>query len=102
MRSALWLILPLAFLVGLFDLPGHALNPFHTGRAFAATNAVRQELPAKSKRTHTSPIRLAPSGIGLTTIQNFRTTTSPRMTRLVLDLNAKPTSACVPYYKPRV
>jgi N-acetylmuramoyl-L-alanine amidase len=89
MRLALWLILPLTFLVGLFDLPGHALNPFHTGRAFAATNSARQELPAKSKRTHTSPIRLAPSGISLTTIQNFRTTTSPRMTRLVLDLNAK-------------
>ena len=89
MRLALWLILPLAFLVGLFDLPGHALNSFHTGRAFAATDVVRQELPAKSKRTHTSPIRLAPSGISLTTIQNFRTTNSPRMTRLVLDLNAK-------------
>ena len=89
MRLALWLILPLAFLVGLFDLPGHALNPFHTGRAFAVTNAASQELPAKSKRPHTSPIRLAPSGLSLTTIQNFRTTNSPRMTRLVLDLNAK-------------
>ncbi len=89
MRLALWLILPLAFLVGLFDLPGHALNPFHTGRAFAATNSAGQELPAKSKRTRTSPIRLAPSGLSLTTIQNFRTTNSPRMTRLVLDLNAK-------------
>ena len=89
MRSALWLIPPLIFLVGLFDLPGHALNPFHTGRAFAATNAARQEHPSKSKRPHTSPIRLAPTGLGLTTIQNFRTTNSPRMTRLVLDLNAK-------------
>ena len=89
MRLALLLILPLAFLVGLFDLPGHALNPFHTGRAFAVTNAASQEFPAKSKRPHTSPIRLAPSGLSLTTIQNFRTTNSPRMTRLVLDLNAK-------------
>jgi N-acetylmuramoyl-L-alanine amidase len=89
MRSALWLILPLASLVGIFDLHSHALNPTYTGRAFAATHPVREEPPTKSKRTHTSPIRLAPSGIGLTTIQNFRTTTSPRMTRLVLDLNAK-------------
>jgi N-acetylmuramoyl-L-alanine amidase len=88
MRLALWLIL-LVFLVGLFDLPSHALDAFHTGRAFAATHTVREEPPAKSKRPHTSPIRLAPSGIGLTTIQNFRATTSPRMTRLVLDLNAK-------------
>ena len=89
MRSALWLIPLIIFLVGLFDLSGHALNPFHTGRAFAATNAARQEHPSKSKRPHTSPIRLAPTGLGLTTIQNFRTTNSPRMTRLVLDLNAK-------------
>ena len=89
MRLALLLILPLAFLVGLFDLPGHALNPFRTGRAFAVTTAASQDLPAKSKRPHTSPIRLAPSGLSLTTIQNFRTTNSPRMTRLVLDLNAK-------------
>src|SRR4051812_13147763 len=89
MRLALWLILLLAFLVGLFDLSGHALNAFHTGRAFAATHTVREEPPTKSKRTRTSPIRLTPSGIGLTTIQNFRTTISPRMTRLVLDLNAK-------------
>ena len=89
MRSALWLILPLAFLVGLFDLPGHALNPFHAGEASASTSTASQEHPPKSKRPHTSPIRLAPSGLSLTTIQNFRTTNSPRMTRLVLDLNAK-------------
>ncbi len=89
MRSALWLILPLAFLVGLFDLPGHAFNPFHAGEASASTSTASQEHPPKSKRPHTSPIRLAPSGLSLTTIQNFRTTNSPRMTRLVLDLNAK-------------
>ena len=89
MRSVLWRILPFAFLVGLFDLPGHALDPFHTGQTFAATTAARQEPSAKSKRSRTSQIRLAPSALGLTTIQNFRTATSPRMTRLVLDLNAK-------------
>ena len=89
MRSALWLIPLLTFLVGLFDLPGHAFNPFHAGEASASTNTTPQKPPHKSKRPHTSPIRLVPAGPNLTTIQNFRTTNSPRMTRLVLDLNAK-------------
>ena len=89
MRSALWLIPLLTSLVGLFDLPDHVLNPFRDCQAYAATSTARQEHPSKSKRPHTLPIRLAPTGLGLTTIQNFRTTNSPRMTRLVLDLNAK-------------
>ena len=89
MRSATWLILPLTLLVGLFDLPGHALNPFHAGQACAATNAPSQEPPATHKRSRTSRIHLAPTAFSLTTIQNLRTANSPRMTRLVLDLNAK-------------
>ncbi len=89
MRSALWRILPLAFLVGLFDLPGHALDLFHAGQAIAATSAARQEPPAKPKRSRTSPVHLSPTALGLTTIQNFRTASSPGLTRLVLDLDAK-------------
>ena len=91
MRSALWRILPLAFLVGLFDIPGHALDLFHAGQAIAATSAARQEPPAKPKRsrTRTSPIRLSPTALGLTTILNLRTASSPGVTRLVLDLDAK-------------
>ncbi len=89
MRSALWRILTLAFLVGLFDLPGHALNPFHPDQAVAATSAASQELPAKPKRSRTSPVHLSPTALGLTTIQNFRTASSPGLTRLVLDLDAK-------------
>ncbi|MEK7763932.1 MAG: N-acetylmuramoyl-L-alanine amidase [Nitrospirota bacterium] len=89
MRSALWRILTLAFLVGLFDLPGHALNLFHTGYAFAATSAARQESPAKPNRFRTSPVHMAPSARGLTTIRNLRTASSPGLTRLVLDLDAK-------------
>ncbi|MEO8338954.1 MAG: N-acetylmuramoyl-L-alanine amidase [Nitrospirota bacterium] len=88
MRSALWLILPLAFLVELFDLPGYALNPFHADQGYAAS-AARQERPAQSKQQRTSPIRLAPSALDLTTIENFRSAYSPRMTRLVLDLDSK-------------
>ena len=89
MRSALWLIPPLAFLVGLFDLPGHALDALGATQAIAATTAPGQESFPKSKRSRTSPIRLTPPGLGPTTIQNFRTANSPNAARLVLDLNAK-------------
>ena len=89
MRSALWRIFTLAFLVGLFHLSMHALDLFHDGQAFAATSAARQEPPAKPKRSRTSRIHLAPTALGLTTIQNLRTASSPGLTRLVLDLDAK-------------
>ncbi len=89
MRSALWHILTLTFLVGLFDLPGHALDPFHNGQAWVATSAASQGRPAKPKRSRTSPIRMAPTPLDLTTIQNIRTASSPGLTRLVLDLDAK-------------
>jgi len=89
MPSALWRIFTLAFLVGLFDLSGHALGLFHTGQALAATSPSHEEAAAKSKRSRTSPIRMAPTALGLTTIQNLRTASSPWMTRLVLDLDAK-------------
>ena len=89
MPSALWRIFTLAFLVGLFDLSGHALGLFHTSQALAATSPSREEAAAKSKRSRTSPIRMAPTALGLTTIQNLRTANSPGMTRLVLDLDAK-------------
>jgi N-acetylmuramoyl-L-alanine amidase len=89
MPSALWRIFTLAFLVGLFDLSGHAFGLFHTGQALAATSPSHEEAAAKSKRSRTSPIRMAPTALGLTTIQNLRTASSPGMTRLVLDLDAK-------------
>jgi N-acetylmuramoyl-L-alanine amidase len=89
MQSALWRILTLAFLVGLFDLPEHALDLFHAGQAFAATSAARQEHLAKPKRSRTSRVHLSPTALGLTTIQNLRTASSPGLTRLVLDLDAK-------------
>ena len=88
MRSALWRILTLAFLVGFFDLPGHALDP-QASQAVAATSAARQEPPAKLKRSHTSRVHLSPTARRVTTIQNLRTATSPGLTRLVLDLDAK-------------
>jgi len=89
MQSALWRILTLAFLVGLFDLPGLALDLFHAGQALAAASAARQELPVKPKRSRTSRVHLSPTALGLTTIQNLRTASSPGLTRLVLDLDAK-------------
>ena len=89
MPSALWRIFTLAFLVGLFDLSGHTLGLFHASQALAATGTASDEPQAKSKRSRTSPIRMAPTAIGLTTIQNIRTASSPGVTRLVLDLDAK-------------
>jgi N-acetylmuramoyl-L-alanine amidase len=89
MQSALWRIVTLAFLVGLFALPGHALDLFHAGQALASTSASRQEFPAKPKRSRTSPVHMSPTALGLTTIQNLRTASSPGLTRLVLDLDAK-------------
>ena len=88
MQSALWPILTLAFLVGCLGLPGHHLDLFHTGQAYAATGASRQEPPSKSARSRTSRIHLAPTTRGLTTIQNLRTASSPGLTRLVLDLDS--------------
>jgi N-acetylmuramoyl-L-alanine amidase len=89
MPSALWRIFTLAFLVGIFDLTGHTLGLFHTSNALAATVIASDEPQAKSKRSRTAPIRMAPTAIGLTTIQNIRTASSPGVTRLVLDLDAK-------------
>lgn len=88
MRSALWHILTLALLVGIFDLHEHALDPFHTNQAYAATSAAPQEPPSKPKRSHNSPVRMSPTGLGLTTIQNLRTASASGWTRLVLDLDS--------------
>jgi N-acetylmuramoyl-L-alanine amidase len=89
MQSALWRIITIAFLVGLFALPSLTLNPFHPGSAVAATKTARQEYPAKSKRSRASHVRLTPPALGLTTIQNLRTASSPGLTRLVLDLDVR-------------
>lgn len=89
MRSVLWRIFTLAFLVGLFGLPGLALDPFHPIHAAAATNEARQKSPAKPRKSHTSQIRLTPQAPGLATVQDVRTASSPGLTRLVLDLDAK-------------
>jgi N-acetylmuramoyl-L-alanine amidase len=89
MQSVPWRILTITFLVGLIALPVLTLNPFHPGHAVAATSTVLQEFPAKSKRPRSSQVRLAPPTLDLTTIQNLRTASSPDLTRLVLDLDAK-------------
>jgi N-acetylmuramoyl-L-alanine amidase len=85
----MWRILTLILLVGFFDLPGLTLTLFHPDDAVAATSAASEEPPAKHKRSHTSPVHLSPSTLGLATIQNIRTANSPGLTRLVLDFDAK-------------
>ncbi|MGH7182933.1 MAG: N-acetylmuramoyl-L-alanine amidase family protein [Nitrospiraceae bacterium] len=89
MRSALRHILTLVLLVGIFDLHEHALDQTYTGQAYAATSAEHQGTATKPKRSHNSPARLSPTGLGLATIQNLRTASAPGWTRLVLDLDSK-------------
>jgi N-acetylmuramoyl-L-alanine amidase len=89
MRSALWRIFLLAFLVGFFGLSGYVFDQNHPGHAYAATSTDRQESPTKPKRSRNSTVHLSPSALGLMTIQNLRTASSPGLTRLVLDLDLK-------------
>ncbi|HSF68251.1 MAG TPA: N-acetylmuramoyl-L-alanine amidase [Nitrospiraceae bacterium] len=89
MRSALWRILALTFMAGFLGLSGHDLDLFYAGQAYASVSAVRQEPPAKPNASRTSRIHLSPTTLGLTTIQNLRTASSPGLTRLVLDLDAQ-------------
>ncbi len=89
MRSALWRILALTFVAGFLGLPGHTLDLFYPDQTCAATSAVRQEPPTKPNRSRNSRIHLSPTTLGLTTIENLRTASSPGLTRLVLDLDAQ-------------
>ena len=88
MRSALWRIFLLTVLVGFFGPSGHASIPFHPNPAYAAASAPSQAPLAQHKRARASRAHLPPPGLGLTTIQNLRTASSPELTRLVLDLDA--------------
>ncbi|HSQ50950.1 MAG TPA: N-acetylmuramoyl-L-alanine amidase [Nitrospiraceae bacterium] len=88
MRSALWRIFLLTVLVGFFGPSGHAFIPFHPNPAYAAASAPSQAPLAQHKRARASRAHLPPPGLGLTTIQNLRTASSPELTRLVLDLDA--------------
>jgi len=65
------------------------IGPLSTENALAATVDSAQEQPKKHKRTRGSHVSLAPTTLGLTTIQNLRTATSPGGTRLVLDLDRR-------------
>lgn len=100
MRSVLWRIFTLAFLVGFFGLPGLVLDPFHPIHAAAATNEARQKSPVKPRKSHTSQIRLTPQAPGLATVQDVRTASSPGLTRLVLDLDAKVRPSKQPLLQP--
>ncbi|HJS67548.1 MAG TPA: N-acetylmuramoyl-L-alanine amidase [Nitrospiraceae bacterium] len=88
MRSALWRIFLLTVLVGFFGPSGHAFIPFHHDPAYAAASAPSQAPQTQHKRPRTSRAHLPPPGLGLTTIHNLRTASSPGLTRLVLDLDA--------------
>ncbi|HXX74332.1 MAG TPA: N-acetylmuramoyl-L-alanine amidase [Nitrospiraceae bacterium] len=69
--------------IGLHSLVAPCL---FDSQAFAASSEVRQEKPRKTRGTHanTSSVSLVPA-----IIQNLRSTTSPGLNRLVLDLDRR-------------
>lgn len=86
MPSSLWriVIACVAFeLIGFFSLV--APSPFD-GHAFAASDGARKDKPRQVRGTHakTSPASLVPA-----IIQNLRSTSSPGVSRLVLDLDRR-------------
>lgn len=85
MPLALWRILVIAVAInltgpGCYDAPGPA-----TASAESTRSAPDQ--PSGSKRSRNSRISMTPTTLGITTIHNLRTTVSPDVTRLVLDLD---------------
>ena len=87
MPSAVNRILLPALVAGLLGfLP---LTPAAPGLAEAAVHDDDRDQTGKSKRAHSSKIGIAPTTMGLATIQNFRTAVAPDSTRLVLDLDRK-------------
>ncbi|HEX6948127.1 MAG TPA: N-acetylmuramoyl-L-alanine amidase [Nitrospira sp.] len=83
MPSALWRAIVSVLLLGLFGLNG----VFWPDALQAASQDQRRDQP--SKRSHQSKVGLAPNTLPLATIQNLRTTFSPDLLRLVLDLDRK-------------
>ena len=83
---------PLIILVLASALIGiTAMSPYLPDRdeVWAATREPAREQPSKSKRTRNSRISMAPTTMGLVTVQNLRTAASPGFTRLVLDLDRR-------------
>ena len=83
MPSALWRAIVSVLLLGLFGLNG----VFWPDALQAASQDQRRD--QSSKRSHQSKVGLAPNTLPLATIQNLRTTFSPDLLRLVLDLDRK-------------
>ncbi len=89
MPSVIRHILKVALLAGLLGLS--SLSPFNCfcEQVNAAYHDNDRGHASRSKRSHNSKVGIAPTTMGLATIQNFRTAVAPDSTRLVLDLDRK-------------
>lgn len=89
MPSSPWRVLKLILVIGLLCLP--SVSPFSDPfeKAEAAAQDDGRNRPAKSKRSQNSNVGIAPTTMGVATIQNFRTAVAPDSMRLVLDLDRK-------------
>lgn len=79
----------LVVITGLMSLDVLCPEFHRTGHVLAAADRLGREQPSTSKRARGSRIGLAPTTLGLLTIQNLRTATSPGVARLVLDLDRR-------------
>ena len=89
MPPALWRILSSCIAVGLYGLHSLVIPSPFDGQALAASSEMRQAQPSKPRRARTSPVNTSSASLVPAIIQNFRSTTSPGLHRLVLDLDRK-------------
>ena len=89
MPSVIRRIFKLVLIAGLFGFFSLAVIDCSFDQAAAAVRDADRDQAGKSKRLHNSKVGIAPTTMGLATIQNFRTAASPDSMRLVLDLDRK-------------
>lgn len=85
MPPALWRVMTVVVLLGLFSLDGVQWLP----PVEAASKDQRRDHSPSSKRSRNSKVSIAPTTLPPAVIQNVRTAFSPDLSRLVLDLNRK-------------
>lgn len=89
MPPTLWRIVTACVAVGLVGFHGLVVpSPFNS-EALAASGEVRQDQQSKPRRARTSPANTSSASLLPAIIQNLRSTTSPGLYRLVLDLDRK-------------
>jgi N-acetylmuramoyl-L-alanine amidase len=89
MPRAIRRIITLLSLIGLVTLYLTPPSSVAIGVALAASSDHERTSSGKSKKSRSSQVKIGPSTLGPTTVQNLRTAISPGLTRLVLDLDRR-------------